>query len=322
MATAATVITSRKFPAYSPLSRLSLAIFILATNVVGAFAADLPVAYQKAPPAVVVPPVYNWTGFYVGGNVGFSWGSSHNSWNEFFPFANPPTCPALDAVSVLLPAVCINGTDSKKLHGAIGGLQAGYNLQTGNFLVGLETDIQVSGQKGSQTFVTQFSVTAGLQRLGTFTAPYTEELRWLGTTRGRVGFTPASGWLIYATGGAAYGEVRNSGSATISCFQAGGICNFSNFGSSSNRVGWTAGAGFEAAIGGNWSFKAEYLHVDLGSVDTAFATPGGLLIGNNSPSGAGVLVPANTGTIHSRITDEIVRAGVNYRFGGPVVARY
>jgi outer membrane immunogenic protein len=76
--------------------------------------------------------------------------------------------------------------------------------------------------------------------------------------------------------------------------------------STSDRAGWTVGAGIEGALGNNWSAKLEYLYVDLGTINTAFA-------------GVGAFAPL---TVSSHVTDNIVRAGVNYKFGGPVVAKY
>jgi outer membrane immunogenic protein len=71
------------------------------------------------------------------------------------------------------------------------------------------------------------------------------------------------------------------------------------------------GAGIEGAIGGNWTAKLEYLYIDLGNVSGSFITP---VVG---PSGAFV-----TASYNSHVTDNILRFGVNYRWGGPVVARY
>jgi outer membrane immunogenic protein len=76
-------------------------------------------------------------------------------------------------------------------------------------------------------------------------------------------------------------------------------------------VGWTVGAGVEGVISGNWTAKLEYLYIDLGNVSGSFATP---LI---APSGAFA-----TSSYSSHITDNIVRVGINYRFSGPVVAKY
>src|ERR1700730_5906049 len=101
----------------------------------------------KTPPPVIV---YSWTGFYVGENIGYGWGKSSNNWNFLAPFSRGGAL-----ASTCFPngvAYCATGTDSSKLNGAIGGLQAGSNLQMGNFLVGIEADIQISNQKGSNIF--------------------------------------------------------------------------------------------------------------------------------------------------------------------------
>ena len=83
------------------------------------------------------------------------------------------------------------------------------------------------------------------------------------------------------------------------------------FSNSDTRIGWTAGAGIEGAIGGNWTAKLEYLYMDLGTASGSFLT-------TIPASGGGFL----TSNYSSHITDNILRVGVNYRFGGPVVAKY
>ena len=84
-----------------------------------------------------------------------------------------------------------------------------------------------------------------------------------------------------------------------------------SFGNSSTRVGWTVGAGIEGAIGGNWTAKLEYLYIDLGNISGSFVTP---IV---APSGNFV-----TASYNSHVTDNVLRVGVNYRWGGPVVAKY
>ncbi len=278
------------------------------------FAADLSPAY-KAPIAAPAPAPM-WSGFYVGANVGYGWGNADNSWNFF----------AQNAITLSLScagpgggtnAFCASGSDSNSVNGVLGGVQAGYNYQMGGFVLGIETDIQGSGQSGDQTFTTGFS-TGTVNPLGTLSATYTQELRWLGTTRGRIGIT-ADRWLVYATGGAAYGEVSNNGTATATGIGAGctaGVCPLATWSGSATRVGWTAGVGIEGALGNNWSVKAEYLHVDLGTTTTSFATLAGGF-GNTSGAGATIGAAAGTGSISSKFTDDIVRVGANYRLGGP-----
>jgi outer membrane immunogenic protein len=282
----------------------------LAAMIAGpAMAADM--AVYKAPPVVV----YNWTGFYAGANLGYSWGTSRSDWNVLAasPLGAPGFCGIVN--NVIGNLLCANGTDSHTLNGAIAGLQAGYNWQTGNFLLGIETDIQISGQRGDGTSA------VGIFAVGQPTivsTTHTEKLLWLGTLRGRAGFA-SDRWLIYATGGLAYGEVASDGSATATTFFCGGtVCPLSNWSNRVTKAGWTVGAGVEGAVSRNWSLKVEYLYVDLGTVSTAFATLPGCYgaQGVCSPFGAG------NGNINSKITDNILRVGLNYKFGGPVVAKY
>ena len=258
-----------------------------------AFAADLaPRPYTKAP--AYVEPVYDWTGFYIGGNVGYSWGRSSDSSN----LAN-------GAGTSLFAS---NG--SSNLDGVIGGGQIGYNWQMQNWLFGLEADIQGSDEKGSRSYLC--ATAACTPPIGGFLAlvipgpavPVTlnQKIDWFGTFRGRVGILATPKVLFYATGGLAYGEVDTSETVGLAGF------GFSN---NDTRVGYTVGAGVEGAIGGNWTARLEYLYVDLGKTSGSFATTIGAL-------GGGTL----TSNYSSRITDNILRVGVNYKFGGPVVAKY
>ena len=132
---------------------------------------------------------------------------------------------------------------------------------------------------------------------------YAQKLPWFGTARARIGFTPLDRWLVYATGGLAYGEITTDASVTV----AGAGTSAASF--SQTRVGWTAGAGVEAALGGGWTAKVEYLHLDFGSFSNTYLA---LNLGR-----------AFTGFIagSSHVTDEIVRVGVNYRLAA-VVAKY
>jgi len=291
------------------------------------FAADMPVKapVYKAPPPVVA---YSWTGFYLGGNLGYSWGRANSDWNILAPLFNGQVvCAAAPAAG----ALCSAGSGSNRLNGVIGGLQAGYNWQTGNFLLGVETDIQLSGQKGNDLLTGTFP-TASAPAPGFLAIDQSVKLQWLGTLRGRAGLT-FDRWLVYGTGGLAYGDVKveasaaatgtTDGNGLMSC--GAGPCPFIPFASWSNtrtRAGWVAGAGVEGAVSEGWTVKLEYLHVDLGTVDTAFATLPGFYGNVNGGFGAGSLYLAGAGHIRTRVTDEIVRLGVNYRFGGPpIIAR-
>jgi outer membrane immunogenic protein len=251
-----------------------------------ALAADLPArTYTKAP--VYVEPVFDWTGFYVGGNIGYSWGRSSD------------TSTATNGAGTTL----VTTSGKSNLDGVVGGGQLGYNWQMQNWVWGLEADIQGTGEKGSRDFICPAATClppAALARLD-LAATLSQKIDWFGTVRGRVGILATPRVLLYATGGLAYGEVNTS--ETVGAFNG-----FSN---STTNVGWTVGAGVEGAIGGNWTAKLEYLYVDLGRVSGSNAT-------TLTALGGGVLSTSYS----SRITDNILRVGVNYKFGGPVVAKY
>jgi len=204
-----------------------------------ASAADLSVApLYKAPPSRATQ-VYSWTGFYLGINGGGGWG--HSSWRD-----------------------ASAGVD---LSGGLVGGTAGYNLQVGKAVVGLEGDVDWANLSGTGTSA---GCPAGCSTSDT----------WLSTVRGRVGYA-LGGVLPYVTGGVAVGDIR---AATP------GLPGASNI-----NAGWTVGGGLEVALPGNWSAKAEYLHVDLGSFNC----------------GANCGLP----TDNVSMRDDVFRAGVNYRFG-------
>jgi outer membrane immunogenic protein len=269
----------------------------------GALAADLPArTYTKAP--VYVDPGYNWSGFYVGLNGGYSWGNASNTIATTVPLA----------------------AGSQHMDGWVFGGQVGYNWQYGkSWVFGLEADIDATGQDGTALFgpVTTVVVTAPppfnalvlptRTTTTTATGSLEEKLPWLSTFRGRIGVLPTDRVLLYITGGLAVGEVKSTAGASVTTTTAltfgtppGPATVAALAGSSSTRAGWTLGAGVEGVISGNWTARLEYLYVDLGTVNNTFA-------------GTAPFAPIVTS---AHVTDNILRAGFNYRFGGPVVAKY
>jgi outer membrane immunogenic protein len=159
-----------------------------------------------------------------------------------------------------------NATGVRTSGGLVGGT-AGYNWQFGSAVVGVEGDIDWANLKGTNT--------STLCPAGCSTSD-----SWLSTVRGRVGYA-FGGVLPYVTGGLAVGDIR----AATPGFA----------GATDTNAGWTVGGGLEFALPGNWSAKAEYLHVDLGRFNC----------------GANCAVAA---TDNVSMHDDIIRAGVNYRF--------
>jgi outer membrane immunogenic protein len=148
-------------------------------------------------------------------------------------------------------------------------------------------------------------------------------VNWLGTVRGRIGIAAAPK-LIYGTGGLAYGGVNSSTGINQTILTIGGAGTNGTFPASGNfaetRVGWTVGAGGEWMFTSNWSAKLEYLHYDLGSANygttvSNFAVAGGDIL-------PGTLLYALGQSSSTNFRGDIVRVGINYKFGGPVVAKY
>jgi outer membrane immunogenic protein len=240
-------------------------------------------------------PVYDWTGFYVGISGGFSEGKSSNVYT----------------ITGFSPA-----SDSTKMDGGVFGGQIGYNWQPArSFVIGIEADLQGTWQNGSDnppsvsTTVTCNVFGALIPCPGTTAVGVDEKLRWFGTARGRLGFVPWDNVMLYVTGGAAFGEVEWNETTTNATTSAGvpSTTGINSGTATATHAGWIVGGGSEWVLSGGWTAKLEYLFVDLGT------------IGNSYVSNAGV-VPTVVESSHVR--DNIIRIGLNYRFGGPVVASY
>lgn len=250
--------------------------------------------YAKAP--AMVDPATNWSGFYVGVNAGAGWGQSDVATSTVFDpvanyFVDAPTTAQFNAT----------GRQRSSGSGFIGGGQAGFNWQTGSFVVGLETDFDYFRQRGAT------SVTAIYPTLGTpYMISHTVASDWLWTLRPRIGVASGS-WLYYLTGGVALTRL------SASSFFLDSFLDTESASFAATKLGWTAGGGVEYALRNGWSVKAEYLHVDFGSVS---ATTRNLL-----DSGT-IAVPRQPFSHSVDLRSNIVRAGLNYNFGGPVAAKY
>ncbi|WP_025035810.1 outer membrane protein [Bradyrhizobium sp. DOA9] len=207
--------------------------------------------------------VYDWTGFYAGVNLGYLTG--HN-----------PSNYSLDSAPV-------GASMTLAPRGAIGGVQAGYNKQIAHWVFGVEADWQ--GADADDFYCTNCGVDPG--------GGMTQRVSWIATVRGRAGLGTGP-LLFYGTAGAAFGRV----SVDVNCC-VGGQVLVSNL--AATRTGWTAGTGIEAALGGNWTVKAEYLYLHLG---TAFQ------VVPFAPPFAPDAVRAG-----GEFNAHLARLGVNYRFG-------
>lgn len=250
-----------KLPMETPMKKLlQLSLALLAASSAPALAADLR-APMKAPPPVAVP-LFTWTGFYIGANGGYG-GDRFN-----YDFA----------------VVGVPGSASITSGGGFGGGQIGYNYQMGNWVFGIEGDIQASDIRGEvSAAILGIAASAG------------SKIDWFATARGRLGYA----WdrvLVYATGGYAHADVDTGAAITIPGViipggGAPGLVLAGNINTSHN--GWVVGGGIEYAFTNNLTFKTEYQYLDFESKTLAVA---GTSFIDVSP------------TVHT------VRGGLNWKF--------
>jgi outer membrane immunogenic protein len=216
-----------------------------------AMAADLPVRapITKAPP--MVQPMFDWSGFYIGGQVGGAWGTAN---------FNTPTF----------------GT-SHDVSGIIGGGHAGFLWGAGPAVFGVEADFNGTGIDGDDS--------------GFGPVLDKTKLKWDGSVRGILGFTPWDPrWLVYGTGGWAFGDVEH-------CFNGlNGIC------ADKTLSGWTAGGGIKYAFTPNWIAGVEYRYTKF-QHETFTAA-----------------LPAFNREVDLKTNEVTFR--LSYKFGGPLIAKY
>jgi outer membrane immunogenic protein len=246
------------------------AIALLAWGAVApAVAADLPArAYTKAP-EMMMPAIYDWSGFYVGFNGGGAW--SHE-------------CYAINSVAGVAVA-----PNSEGCHNATGGLvggQVGYRWQMSSWIFGFDAQgdwASLKGSNSSLTAITPYANQTKVDAIGLFT--------------GQVGYA----WnnvLWYAKGGAAVTDNQYSSFFTSTNIQFNAA--------SDTRWGGAIGTGIEISFAPNWSVALEYDHLFMGNPNITFPTS------------------ANAVTRSDNIKQDvdIGSVRVNYRWGGPVVAKY
>jgi opacity protein-like surface antigen/outer membrane protease len=233
-----------------------------------ASAADLPL-FSPAPISY-----YRWEGGYVGAHLGYAFGESDFGLSGF---------PAASFAGVIPP---VPTATSATTNGFVGGFQAGYLHQVDALVFGFEGDFILTTASG---LASAKGTAAGLG----YGLSQQQEVPWISTLRGRIGFAPNDQYMIYASGGLALGSVRTTADLSFS--------NGLDFAGSRDdiRTGWAAGAGVEYAISPQTSVTLDYLHFDLGNV-TAVGLP------NVSAS-----FEAHSS---AALRGDIVRVGLNYRF--------
>jgi outer membrane immunogenic protein len=239
---------------------------------VGVLAAIDPALAQTAGP-------WNWTGFYGGLNVGWSWG------NGAVTYSQPP---------LLGQPVSTSGPSF--LDGAIGGVQVGYNWQVSpTWVTGLEADFQWASEVANGSFRIPLD---GEGRA--ITGTLGSQILWFGTVRGRLGWLYTPDILVYATGGLAYGKVNASGSfAPVNFPPAASPWGFNQ---SAINTGWTVGGGVEGVVQNlpHVTWKVEYLYLDLGSIN------------GSGVDGIPFFAGPHPYTFNAHFTDNIFRVGLSW----------
>jgi outer membrane immunogenic protein len=199
------------------------------------------------------------------------------------------------------------------------GGHVGYDYQAGSVVYGVETDFSWTNINGSNTQSGSAAVFPGLAGFGVLPviggqASAEQHLRYFGTLRGRLGYLPADSLLLFVTGGLAYGQVKSTTAVGESISDPFGFCFCGPIApalasTTTTRAGWTVGFGAEFILPQqqNWSFKAEYLYFDLGTINQQSIL--------TLADAAGVPLSAVAVTSSSQFTGSIIRAGLNYRFG-------
>lgn len=238
---------------------------LLATS---AFAADV-ISYEPT-------PIFSWTGGYVGLNAGYGGGKAKHPFDSWYD----------DGDAIYRESGSLNLTSS----GFLGGAQIGYNYQIGQLVVGIETDIQGANVKGEGSIsMSDMDGNSLNARLGT-------KLDWFGTVRARMGVSATDRFMVYGTGGLAYGRTTSFVRGTSYDAWWDETDSF-NESVKKTKGGWTIGAGAEYAITNNVTFKTEYLFTDLGK--TNLFSDGG--------DDYGV-------SLDRKFNFHTVRAGINYKF--------
>ena len=223
----------------------------------------------KAPTAFVQP--YNWTGFFVGGSVGVLNGQ-------------------LD-MDYVAPVFAAGLTANPRFAGALGGIQAGYDYQTGKWVFGVEGNINATNAKGGRPC--QVFIVVSCE----------DKKDWIGTATARAGYAFWNRSIVYARGGVAFTNTT----INVVCNGGGVIPIGCPATDSQSRAGWTVGFGSEFALAPNWTVRGETNYYDLGT----------------NRYNLQQIAPAPTLVVDVREKGFISTVGLNYRFTpGVVVAKY
>jgi outer membrane immunogenic protein len=283
-------------------------------------AADMPVPPPAKAP--VYAPAFNWTGFYVGVNGGIGVANRTVTFSGNDTVTRNITCEKIIPSFQLDGETCPSPIKSNPFGGVVG-VQAGYNWQfRRNWVIGLEAEFDASNVRGNGTSRFLYPIFDPARNVS-FAQPAnlhsSEELKWFGTVKGRLGFVPTERSLLFVTGGLAYGQVNQTmtvnlpdGNANLfggdkfgyGCGPTGANCFVGT--NSKFAVGWTLGGGLEIALTNSITVKSEYSYLNLGD-------GGGTKVQAQSLIGGIGFAPASFTATSSRLDYHVVRLGLSVK---------
>jgi outer membrane immunogenic protein len=263
---------------------------IAALAVAGAAnAADLPV-YKAPPPAA--PVAYSWSGAYFGGNLGGGFGDKW--WNT----TDTTICALLDTCLVGITVIPGQTIGTTSVDGFLGGLQAGFNVQSGPFVFGVEGDVDWTDMKGRFDCIVVLTCSS--------------KIDWIASVVGRAGVAVMDRLLVYAGGGGTWAREQDRidfAGASISTLVS--VTPF-GFSARDDKWGWTFLTGAEYAFARNWSVKLQYNYYNFGSHNAGLSQDASACVT------VGILTPVCVAGLHTNVDTQLrthaIRAGLNYKF--------
>ena len=235
--------------------------------------------------------VEDWKGFYAGANVGGAFGGSNARTSTVFS-------PTGYFATTSIPAIAAAGKRDIGLDGFTGGVQLGYNATAGKtFLIGGEFDFGGLNLESTKTSGADYPCCAPTN----FKITQKVSSAWLLTVRPRIGITVRKA-LVYGTGGLAVTNLHDRVLFTDTFADA-----LEGGGKNENKAGWTVGGGVEYQVKSHWSLKGEYLYAEFGKVSSTST--------NLQAFSGPIFFPTNVFTHSADLHANIIRAGLNYRFG-------
>jgi len=248
--------------------------FMLGVAAVAAFATTAPAMAQE-----------DWTGFYVGANGGVSWGDTKLNL-QIGTGSGPVAVPPGD-----VGVINRTGSDDDNKTSFTGGLQAGYNYQSGSWLFGIETDIGFFDISQRRTNVYQSGLL--ISPPITYTLDQRVKTDWIWTLRPRLGYVSGP-WMGYVTGGIATSKTKLETRFADNRSPQ----NVAELKKDDTDTGWVGGLGGAYAFSPNMSVRGEWLYVDFGKI-------------HKTVTGSNNFV---TITPEASVKANLIRMGIDYKF--------